>query len=153
MNNQLSETVSRRCRRLGGMRTWAVALSATFFCAALGRNFWGWIGPPSWKPRIECNAATFDFGERHVGDLVEHEFVVTNTGWQDLVITNVATTCHCVAVQLGESKAPPGSSLRILAQVSLDPGPSRSMKKGIIVESNDPDVPRMVLAVAGRVVE
>ncbi len=44
---------------------------------------------------ITWEKSTHDFGDVFQGDKVEHVFRFTNTGNQDLVITNVEVTCGC----------------------------------------------------------
>jgi Protein of unknown function (DUF1573) len=44
---------------------------------------------------ITWEKATHDFGDVFQGDKVEYTFRFTNTGKQDLVITNVEVTCGC----------------------------------------------------------
>ncbi len=44
---------------------------------------------------IMWEKASHDFGDVFQGDKVEHTFRFTNTGNQELVITNVEVTCGC----------------------------------------------------------
>jgi hypothetical protein len=44
---------------------------------------------------ITWEKSTHDFGDVFQGDKVEHTYQFTNTGNQDLVITNVEVTCGC----------------------------------------------------------
>lgn len=46
-------------------------------------------------PVITFEKNTFDFGHMNQGDKVEHTFKFTNTGNEDLLITNVQVTCGC----------------------------------------------------------
>ncbi len=42
-------------------------------------------------------SSSYDFGTVEEGSIVEHEFVITNTGRTPLIITDVRGTCHCTA--------------------------------------------------------
>jgi len=46
-------------------------------------------------PEITWAKTVHDFGDVVQGDKVEHTFRFSNTGKQDLVITNVEVTCGC----------------------------------------------------------
>ena len=46
-------------------------------------------------PVLEWEKNSFDFGDIHQGEKIEHTFYFTNTGTEPLVITNVTTQCGC----------------------------------------------------------
>lgn len=46
-------------------------------------------------PVITWDKSQYDFGDILQGDRVEHTFSFTNSGDQDLIITNVEVTCGC----------------------------------------------------------
>jgi hypothetical protein len=68
-----------------------------FLAVLLGGSFY----LPAQSSKIPTGAtitwekSTHDFGDVFQGDKVEHVFRFTNTGNQDLVITNVEVTCGC----------------------------------------------------------
>ena len=55
-------------------------------------------------PSIEIAKDVYDFGTVNEGDVVEHIFVVKNTGKTDLVITDAQTTCGCTVPQWPKDK-------------------------------------------------
>lgn len=60
---------------------------------------------------INWEKSTHDFGDVFQGDKVEHVFRFTNTGNQDLVITNVEVTCGCTTPKgWPRDPIPPGGS-------------------------------------------
>jgi len=65
-------------------------------------------------PRITFKEATFDFGDIHQGDKVEHTFVFENSGTEPLIITNVQTTCGCTVPKWPREPIPPGQEGRIV---------------------------------------
>jgi len=46
-------------------------------------------------PVLQWEKSSFDFGDIHQGEKVEHTFYFTNTGNEPLIITNVTTQCGC----------------------------------------------------------
>ena len=46
-------------------------------------------------PVITWEKSTYDFGDVHQGEKVEHTFKFKNTGNESLIITNVQVTCGC----------------------------------------------------------
>jgi uncharacterized repeat protein (TIGR01451 family) len=63
-------------------------LAASFYSGAQGSK-------PISGAVITWDKSTHDFGDVFQGDKVEYTFRFTNTGNQDLVITNVEVTCGC----------------------------------------------------------
>ena len=59
-------------------------------------------------PRMAFEETTFDFGDIHQGDQVEHTFVFENTGTEPLVLTNVQTTCGCTVPKWPREPIMPG---------------------------------------------
>lgn len=64
---------------------------------------------------IAWESQTFDFGDIHQGEKVEHTFTLINQGSEPLVITNVQVTCGCT-VPKGWPRDPiaPGEKATIL---------------------------------------
>ena len=67
-------------------------------------------------PRITFEESTFDFGDIHQGDKVEHTFVFENTGTEPLIITNVQTTCGCTVPKWPREPIPPGQEGQIIVR-------------------------------------
>lgn len=64
-------------------------------------------------PAIAFEETTFDFGDIHQGDKVEHIFSFENTGVEPLIITNVQTTCGCTAPEWPRDPITPGQKASI----------------------------------------
>jgi copper(I)-binding protein len=60
--------------------------------------------------RIQFNSAVYDFGKAISGEQVKHTFYFTNTGVQDLVLSNVHATCGCTVVGDWVRQVKPGES-------------------------------------------
>jgi hypothetical protein len=103
------------------------------------------------QPRIFCKETTFDFGSKDSSEIVDHTFVLKNTGNSDLVITAVRPACGCTAAELTQSTIPPGESAKLSAKLTLA-GRSGEVQKPILIESNDPANPALQLVMQGTVV-
>lgn len=92
----------------------------------------------------------FDFGSSVQGTLIEHDFVVTNTGTTPLRIGNVALTPPLLATRIPGEIAP-GASAAIHTQ--LDTSRLQGSFSGeLIVHTRDDDRPLATLAFEGVVV-
>lgn len=56
---------------------------------------------------------SIDFGDIVQGKTVEHTFVLTNSGKQPLIISNVAATCGCTVPSWPKEPVAPGKSAEI----------------------------------------
>lgn len=64
-------------------------------------------------PVITFKENSIDFGDIVQGQKVEHTFVLTNTGKQPLIISNVAATCGCTVPSWPKEPVAPGKSAEI----------------------------------------
>ena len=101
-------------------------------------------------PQIQCQEATFDFGSHDASEMVEHTFLVKNTGTADLEIKKVQPACGCTTAELDKNIIPPGDSAKIAAKLSLA-GRSGEVQKPINIDSNDPTNPTLQLLIKGIV--
>jgi hypothetical protein len=101
-------------------------------------------------PIIKFESLVYDFGE--VGPSAKNtgQFKFTNTGKGLLEITKVARCCG-VVTKLDKMKYAPGQSGTL--EVEWNSGPLEStMKKNIVVHSNDPNNPATTLTIEAKVV-
>lgn len=64
-------------------------------------------------PVITFKENSKDFGDIVQGQKVEHTFVLTNTGKQPLIISNVAATCGCTVPSWPKEPVAPGKTAEI----------------------------------------
>ncbi len=69
-------------------------------------------------PKVKLDKEVHDFGTITEGDMVETEFVVTNAGEVDLIISDAKGSCGCTVPQPPKDPIKPGASAPI--QVSFD---------------------------------
>ena len=102
------------------------------------------------SPKITFESLVYDFGEVGPSAKNEGQFKFTNTGEGLLKITKVARCCG-VITKLDKMEYAPGESGTL--QVEWNSGPlESSMKKNIIVHSNDPNSPATSLTIKAKVV-
>ncbi len=102
-------------------------------------------------PKIRFDQPDYDFGEVEAGDEVEHTFVFENVGDDLLSIRKVLTSCGCTAALVSEKEVPPGGAGEIKATFHAK-GFQGAVKKGLTVESNDPENKFVRLTIGGKVV-
>lgn len=102
-------------------------------------------------PNIVCDAPQHNFGVRRDNEIVKHRYVLRNTGDTPLAITRVKASCGCTAVKSSHTHIAPGQTATIDARFTLK-GRRGKQRKSILVESNDPDTPRLRLWLKGAIV-
>jgi hypothetical protein len=104
------------------------------------------------QPKIVFFEGTeFDFGQAKGLDKVEHIFKFRNEGKADLNIDNVKTSCGCTAALLSAKVVPPGKTGEIKTTFNFGNRQGKQQKH-IYVTSNDPENPKVSLALKGNVV-
>lgn len=58
---------------------------------------------------LTVSSGTFDFGKVKQGEIVEHTFIIENSGNKDLVISEVIAECNCNSVSFTQKPIPPGN--------------------------------------------
>jgi hypothetical protein len=87
-------------------------------------------------PRIAVEPAEHDFGKALQNKTLTKEFSVKNYGTEDLVISNVATTCGCTVAQLSTKTLKPGASTPLVVNLETRAN-SGALERTITIESND----------------
>lgn len=101
-------------------------------------------------PVMEIDNKTFNFGEIGQTNKVEHDFVVTNKGKNNLIIRKVKASCGCTAVQPAKTVLTSGEQTTI--HVTFDPrGKAGQQQKTVTVITNDPTQQNILLRIQGRI--
>jgi hypothetical protein len=101
-------------------------------------------------PKIQFAVPIYDFGKVQSGDLVKYSYVFTNTGDQQLEVTDVRPSCGCTTAGDWTRKVAPGATGNIAIQFNSANFNSQVFKT-ISVTSNDKQRPVTVLQLKGTV--
>jgi rhodanese-related sulfurtransferase len=109
------------------------------------------------SPQIAVDVAKYAFPDTVEGIAVEHTFVLSNIGDQELVIESVEPSCSCtkIAAELAASRLQPGQSVNLNAILDTN-GLSGDEAKMLIITSNDPGPDgdyKTTLSFTGTVIE
>lgn len=104
------------------------------------------------QPKIESKENSYDFGNIKQGDVVSHNFVLTNVGTEKLVITKVRASCGCTAAAPDKKELEPGESTSV--KVTFDShGRKGVQKKYVYIFSNDPEQKQLRLEFTTKILE
>jgi hypothetical protein len=91
-----------------------------------------------------------DFGSVPEGEIVKHDFKLTNKGKTDLLIRNVKASCGCTAVK-NENEVKPGQTIDLKVEFNSK-GKRGRQNKSVTIITNDPINSTLVLRIMGEVV-
>jgi len=96
------------------------------------------------QPQVELDEVFHDFGSIGATEVVTREFAIKNTGEAPLTISRAYTTCGCTTADFTSTVIPPG--MVSLVTLHFDAGfhdtAGQTVRRGIIIENNDPDQPQ-----------
>lgn len=98
---------------------------------------------------IRWSSTSFDFGTIPQGEPVTHEFEFTNTGSEELSITNVLASCGCTVASFTKDPIAPGAKGHVTA--TYNAAKSGVFSKTLTVQSNVEE--NHVLTLKGTVIE
>lgn len=99
------------------------------------------------QPEIAIQDDFFDFGSVGPTEVVQHDFVIANLGQAPLTISRAYTTCGCTTADFTASVIPPGkvSIITMIYDAGLHDARGQTVRRGIIIENNDPKNPQVEL--------
>ncbi|MDD2489417.1 MAG: DUF1573 domain-containing protein [Bacteroidales bacterium] len=103
------------------------------------------------KPNIVFEKTSHDYGVIFAGDNGEVVFNFKNEGNTPLVINNVVASCGCTVPKWSKNPIMPKQSGDI--KVEYNTNIIGDIKRSITVSTNDPDKPRIVLILTGKIVK
>lgn len=116
-------------------------VAAVTLCALLGLSAASAPAQRSSKskdgPRMEIAPAEHDFGNVQQNQKLVYEFIVMNTGTEELEIKRLSTTCGCTAAITKDRTVPPGGSTKL--EVTFETRKYKGfIERSVSVASNDP---------------
>ena len=101
------------------------------------------------QPNVIVDETFHDFGRIGPEDVVTRTFVVRNDGDAPLTISRAYTTCGCTTAEVSADEIPPGKAVTV--ELVFDAGfhdsAGQTVRRGVILENNDPDQPQTELRV------
>jgi len=107
--------------------------------------------PSTAGPRLECPEPEYDFGEKNDVYVVEHTFKLRNAGDAPLTINRVKPACGCTVATLSKKTIQPGEQADLHTRLTLR-GRRGTLRKRILIESDDPASPRYLLWLKGTII-
>jgi hypothetical protein len=104
-------------------------------------------GPP---PKVVVDKDSYDFGAMDFQTAGEHDFVFRNKGAGPLRLTKGETTCKCTLANLDTADVLPGALTKVTVKWTPKAA-AESFSQTAAILTNDPEHPRVVLRVSGRV--
>ena len=105
---------------------------------------------PGSAPKLVLEQDEFNFGSAEFGATGRHPFVIKNEGRGPLILTKGETSCVCTLAEIKNSEIPPGGSTTV--EVIWHPKTHGPFRQSAQVLTNDPQRPRIELAIYGTVV-
>lgn len=122
------------------------------------------------RPIAEVQEKEFDLGEMNVKEIKEHNFAIKNIGKDDLVLSNVSTSCDCTYAYIinsagekspkftmhgmngSETKVKSGetATLEVIYEPAIMPVKG-SVERSVVVASNDPNNPKLEFNIKAKV--
>jgi uncharacterized cupredoxin-like copper-binding protein len=101
-------------------------------------------------PKISFNKTMHEFGKIKQGEVVNTEFVFTNTGKEELKINKTKASCGCTASNPEKTVLKPGESSKIKVTFNAT-GKKGSQNQSVTIYSNDPANPTQVISIKADV--
>ncbi|MGE5432554.1 MAG: DUF1573 domain-containing protein [Syntrophomonadaceae bacterium] len=102
-------------------------------------------------PKLAAQNPVFSFGDIKQNVFVEHDFVISNTGDDSLLIMDVKASCGCTAAQPEKNVLKPGESAKINIKFNTI-GRQGKQQKYVYVITNDKENPEFRLSFTANVV-
>jgi len=103
------------------------------------------------NPFIVFDSAFYHFGKVPQNQRISHSFVFRNLGLQPLEVSIESSSCRCTAALMSGKYVSPGQTGEV--EIAFSPNYSNSetsIKETVMLRTNDPRKPRVVLTVAAE---
>lgn len=106
-------------------------------------------------PVIQATPDFFDFGEIQYGEIVEHTFIIKNSGEEVLEINRLSTSCACTSAEIGKEILNPEEETNLLVtyNTGLMTGAHAkgNQERIIYIKTNDPVNPQIEVIIKAYV--
>ncbi|MBK8945917.1 MAG: DUF1573 domain-containing protein [Ignavibacteriae bacterium] len=102
------------------------------------------------KPKISALTTEFDFGNVREGEILNHKFIVQNTGGDVLQITKVKASCGCTAAQPSKNEIKPNDTTSINVRFDTNRRMGKQQKY-VYIFTNDPENPQYRLSFTANI--
>lgn len=99
---------------------------------------------------LAFDSDSYNFGTIKVGEIVEHEFTLVNTGEAPLIISNVQASCGCTTPDYSKTPIAPGE--KGMVKVRFDSNGQMGNQHKIVTVTSNAMEKNMLLHVRGEVV-
>ncbi len=105
------------------------------------------------QPNVSVDEAFHDFVRIGAQDVVERTFTVRNTGDAPLTISRAYTTCGCTTAEVSADVIPPGKAVTVAMRfdAGFHDSAGQTVRRGVILEINDPEQPQVEMWVQADV--
>lgn len=100
---------------------------------------------------MNFDSKSFNFGAKKATDEFTHTFTFTNTGENDLILTNVKGSCSCTVTEYTKEAVKPGETGMVTAKYNPKKDFTGAFKKSITVTANV-EPANFILEFAGEIV-
>jgi hypothetical protein len=103
------------------------------------------------SPKISFSETKHDFGRVPQGPQLTYSFKFKNKGSETLLIKDIITSCGCTGATVGDQKEYAKNETGEVSVTFNTQGREGHNEKNIIVKSNDPFNPEMVLTISADI--
>ncbi|MBC8507349.1 MAG: DUF1573 domain-containing protein [Anaerolineales bacterium] len=99
------------------------------------------------QPKIVLLEDFYNFGVVGSNEVVSHDFVISNQGEASLIISRAYTTCGCTTAYFTATIIAPGkvAVMTMIYDAGFHDARGQTVRRGIIIENNDPKNPQVEL--------
>jgi uncharacterized cupredoxin-like copper-binding protein len=109
------------------------------------------VFPQMFEPKISVQQSEFDFGDINQNDIVNHDFVIMNTGGDILKISDIRAACGCTAAKPDKTELKPGESTKLKITFNSK-GRKGPQIKTVNFNTNDPAKPSVTLTIKCNII-
>lgn len=103
-------------------------------------------------PQLTCENPVYDFGSIENTQTMTNTFILVNTGDEPVIIHTIKPNCGCTVAEISTQHIEPGKKTTLTSTLDLT-NLDGEQRKTILIESNDPETPRLVLTMQGEAID